>query len=106
MIKKLKDWIKTGNKCSKCPYYSSYYDSFTCDGGEFCHCDNTDKWGNIKICYYPIFVRHILALRMQILQKIWDRRAEKAYLKEEKERIALGMDEEEYWDYKNNDLVH
>jgi len=87
------------NECSKCPHYSSYYDSFTCDSGEFCLCGITDKWGIIKGCKHPLLIRHILALVMKIRQKIWDRQAERAWLQEEKKRIKLNMTEEEYWDY-------
>ena len=97
--------MKKQNDCDNCPYYGSRYDSFYCDGEEWCKCGIYDNSGYqiVKGCNYPLFIGKILAFKEDIKEKISDRRVRKIYEKEEKERIKLGMTEEEYFDYKNGE---
>lgn len=78
------------------------YDSFVCDWYEWCECDITDKFGCIIGCSYPLFIRHIIAIKEKIKEKVYDMKAQRAFDKEEKERYEFGMNEEEYFSYKIN----
>lgn len=88
------------NDCTKCPYYYSHYDSFTCDGEEYCECGMNDPFGEVKGCNHPLFIRRFLAFKEKIKEYILDIRIKKAWEKEEKTWIEMGMTEEEYFNYK------
>lgn len=98
MFKRLINWIKKGNNCKKCPYYSSYFDSFIGDGDEFCLCGHTNEWAMIKVCHYPLFVRHVLAYIERKRQEKWDKIAEENFRKEEEEKAykCLNLAEDIY----------
>ena len=89
---------KKQNKCSDCPYYDYSVDYFTGEFDEYCECHVFER--DDVHCHYSLFERRILAFLYGVRQAFWDWMAERRIHREEKERLKLGMTEDEYFEYK------
>lgn len=95
------------NNCEKCPYHHYTYDYWgECD--EYCDC-MMFTYSSYKKCFYPKIILKVIYIKAKVKQWIWDKQADRNFLKEEKrryaERIKLGMTEEEYEQWEYDEMV-